>query len=99
MPSSSPRAGALEPERIRGGTGAAPHRHPGRRSIPGAVEELETAIFQIWIWCWFENPGGDNLAASFSTNWWDLCIYVIDVAAGDKIPRKGVLALPAPTCW
>ena len=33
--------------------------------------------------------GGDNLAASFSPELADLCIYVIDVAAGDKIPRKG----------
>ena len=33
--------------------------------------------------------GGDNLAASFSPELVDLCIYVIDVAAGDKIPRKG----------
>jgi len=41
--------------------------------------------------------GGDNLAASFSPELVDLCIYVIDVAAGDKIPRQGrVLALPAP---
>jgi urease accessory protein len=33
--------------------------------------------------------GGDNLAASFSPELVDLCLYVIDVAAGDKIPRKG----------
>jgi urease accessory protein len=33
--------------------------------------------------------GGDNLAASFSPELVDLCIYVIDVAGGDKIPRKG----------
>ena len=33
--------------------------------------------------------GGDNLAASFSPELVDLCVYVIDVAAGDKIPRKG----------
>ena len=33
--------------------------------------------------------GGDHLAASFSPELMDLCIYVIDVAAGDRIPRKG----------
>ena len=33
--------------------------------------------------------GGDNLAASFSPELVDICIYVIDVSAGDKIPRKG----------
>ena len=33
--------------------------------------------------------GGDNLAASFSPELVDICVYIIDVAAGDKIPRKG----------
>src|SRR5438093_2799986 len=37
----------------------------------------------------FVEPGGDNLAATFSPELVDLTIYVIDVAAGDKIPRKG----------
>src|SRR5213078_3730893 len=37
----------------------------------------------------FIESGGDNLAASFSPELVDLTIYVIDVAAGDKIPRKG----------
>ena len=37
----------------------------------------------------FVESGGDNLAASFSPELVDLCIYIIDVAAGDKIPRKG----------
>ncbi len=37
----------------------------------------------------FVESGGDNLAASFSPELVDICIYVIDVSAGDKIPRKG----------
>ena len=37
----------------------------------------------------FVEPGGDNLAATFSPELSDLTIYVIDVAAGEKIPRKG----------
>ena len=37
----------------------------------------------------FVESGGDNLAASFSPELVDVCIYIIDVAAGDKIPRKG----------
>ena len=43
--------------------------------------------------------GGNHLAASFSPELVDLCIDVIDVAAGDKIPRKGAPASPAPICW
>jgi urease accessory protein UreG len=45
--------------------------------------------------CFIES-GGDNLAATFSPELADLTIYVIDVAAGEKIPRKGGPALRAP---
>ena len=46
----------------------------------------------------FVESGGDNLAATFSPELSDLTLYVIDVAAGDKIPRKGTRELPARTC-
>ena len=75
------RVGALSPERIRGvETGGCPHTaiREDCSINRAAVEELELA-----------ESGGDNLAASFSPELVDLCIYVIDVAAGDKIPRKG----------
>jgi urease accessory protein len=52
-----------------------------------AVQELEQAFPQLDLV--LVESGGDNLAASFSPELVDLCIYVIDVAAGDKIPRKG----------
>ena len=52
-----------------------------------AVEELERAFPNLDLV--LVESGGDNLAASFSPELVDLCIYVIDVAAGDKIPRKG----------
>ena len=46
----------------------------------------------------FIESGGDNLAATFSPELSDLTIYVIDVAAGEKIPRKGGRASPRATC-
>lgn len=52
-----------------------------------AVEELEQLFPSLDLV--LVESGGDNLAASFSPELVDLCIYVIDVAAGDKIPRKG----------
>jgi urease accessory protein len=52
-----------------------------------AVAELETQFPELDVV--LVESGGDNLAASFSPELVDLCIYVIDVAAGDKIPRKG----------
>ena len=52
-----------------------------------AVADLETAFPDLDLV--LVESGGDNLAASFSPELVDLCIYVIDVAAGDKIPRKG----------
>ena len=84
------RAGALDPERIRGvETGGCPHtaiREDGSINR-AAVAELETQFPNLDLV--LVESGGDNLAASFSPELVDLCIYVIDVAAGDKIPRKG----------
>src|SRR5512145_2474349 len=84
------RSGALAPERIAGvETGGCPHtaiREDAsinlaaiadmRRKFPG----LDLVLIE---------SGGDNLAATFSPELADLTIYVIDVAAGDDIPRKG----------
>ena len=84
------RAGALPPERIRGvETGGCPHtaiREDCSINLV-AVEELERS--EPGLDLVLVESGGDNLAASFSPELVDLCIYVIDVAAGDKIPRKG----------
>ena len=84
------RSGALEPERIRGvETGGCPHTaiREDCSINRAAVAELEEK-FPVLDLVLVES-GGDNLAASFSPELVDLCIYVIDVAAGDKIPRKG----------
>ena len=51
------------------------------------MQDLEAAFPELDLV--LVESGGDNLAASFSPELVDLCIYVIDVAAGDKIPRKG----------
>ncbi|MEB3247595.1 MAG: urease accessory protein UreG [Synechococcus sp.] len=84
------RAGALEPERIRGvETGGCPHTaiREDCSINRAAVAELEAQFPGLDVV--LVESGGDNLAASFSPELVDLCIYVIDVAAGDKIPRKG----------
>jgi urease accessory protein len=84
------RAGALEPERIRGvETGGCPHTaiREDCSINRAAVAELEAAFPDLDLV--LVESGGDNLAASFSPELVDLFIYVIDVAAGDKIPRKG----------
>ncbi|ESA35584.1 urease accessory protein [Leptolyngbya sp. Heron Island J] len=52
-----------------------------------AIEDLETRFEDLDLI--FVESGGDNLAATFSPELVDLTVYVIDVAAGDKIPRKG----------
>ena len=52
-----------------------------------AIEDLETRFDDLDLI--FVESGGDNLAATFSPELVDLTLYVIDVAAGDKIPRKG----------
>ncbi|RCL51489.1 MAG: urease accessory protein UreG [Synechococcus sp. MED-G71] len=84
------RSGALEPQRIRGvETGGCPHTaiREDCSINRAAVEELEHSFPDLDLV--LVESGGDNLAASFSPELVDLCIYVIDVAAGDKIPRKG----------
>ena len=80
---------ALEADRIQAvETGGCPHAAI-REDISGnllALEDLSSA-FQPDIL--FIESGGDNLAADFSRELADYTIYVIDVAGGDKIPRKG----------
>ncbi|MFT8884752.1 MAG: urease accessory protein UreG [Acetobacter papayae] len=84
------RAGSLPSERIMGiETGGCPHtaiREDASINLAG-VAEL-TARFEGLELILVES-GGDNLAATFSPELADLTIYVIDVSAGDKIPRKG----------
>ncbi|WP_404477766.1 urease accessory protein UreG [Novosphingobium sp. BL-52-GroH] len=84
------RAGSLSPDRIVGvETGGCPHtaiREDASMNL-SAVELLEKrfpGLDLILI-----ESGGDNLAATFSPELADITIYVIDVSAGDKIPRKG----------
>src|SRR5262245_41570636 len=84
------RSGALAPERIAGvETGGCPHtaiREDGSIHL-AALAEMR-ARFPTLDLILIES-GGDNLAATFSPELADLTIYVIDVAAGDKIPSKG----------
>ena len=84
------RSGALVPERIMGvETGGCPHtaiREDASMNL-AAVNELNTKFPGLDII--FIESGGDNLAATFSPELADITIYVIDVSAGDKIPRKG----------
>jgi len=81
---------ALAPERIIGvETGGCPHtaiREDASINLE-AVERLNRRFPDLEII--FIESGGDNLAATFSPELSDLTLYVIDVAAGDKIPRKG----------
>ncbi len=82
--------GALAPERILGvETGGCPHtaiREDASINLE-AVARLNHRFDDLDIV--FIESGGDNLAATFSPELSDLTLYVIDVAAGDKIPRKG----------
>lgn len=84
------RSGALPPERIIGvETGGCPHtaiREDASINL-AAVADM-TAKFPDLDLVIIES-GGDNLAATFSPELADITIYVIDVSAGDKIPRKG----------
>ena len=84
------RSGALPPERIIGvETGGCPHtaiREDASINL-AAVADLEARFPGLEIV--IIESGGDNLAATFSPELADLTIYVIDVSAGDKIPRKG----------
>ena len=83
-------AGALDPERIMGvETGGCPHtaiREDASINLE-AVDQMLVRFPDADIV--FIESGGDNLAATFSPELSDLTIYVIDVAAGEKIPRKG----------
>ena len=84
------RAGSLAPDRILGiETGGCPHtaiREDASINLAGVAQlcrrfpDLDLVLIE---------SGGDNLAATFSPELADLTIYVIDVSAGDKIPRKG----------
>ncbi len=84
------RSKALTPDRIRGvETGGCPHtaiREDASMNL-AAIDGLmrDFADLEMII----VESGGDNLAATFSPELSDLTLYVIDVAAGDKIPRKG----------
>ena len=84
------RAQALAEDRIVGvETGGCPHtaiREDASMNL-AAVDDLNTKFPGLDVI--FIESGGDNLAATFSPELSDLTIYVIDVAAGDKIPRKG----------
>src|ERR1700740_3721690 len=83
-------AGALPAERIMGvETGGCPHtaiREDASMNL-AAIEEMSQKFPHAEL-CFIES-GGDNLAATFSPELADLTIYVIDVAEGEKIPRKG----------
>jgi urease accessory protein len=84
------RSGALDADRIMGvETGGCPHtaiREDASINL-AAVAEMSGRFPSLQIL--FIESGGDNLAATFSPELADLTIYVIDVSAGDKIPRKG----------
>ena len=81
---------ALEPNRIVGvETGGCPHtaiREDASINL-NAVDELNERFDDLDML--IIESGGDNLAATFSPELSDLTLYVIDVSAGDKIPRKG----------
>ncbi len=84
------RSEALEPERIVGvETGGCPHtaiREDASMNL-AAVQDLSQRFAGLDVV--FIESGGDNLSATFSPELADLMIYVIDVAEGEKIPRKG----------
>jgi urease accessory protein len=84
------RAGSLTPDRILGiETGGCPHtaiREDASINLAG-VAELNKRFPNLDLL--LIESGGDNLSATFSPELADLTIYVIDVSAGDKIPRKG----------
>ncbi|HTQ53244.1 MAG TPA: urease accessory protein UreG [Bryobacteraceae bacterium] len=84
------RQGTLPAERVRGvETGGCPHsaiRDDASMNLE-AIRAFEQALPGLDLV--FIESGGDNLAAAFSPELVDVWIYVIDVAGGDKIPRKG----------
>jgi urease accessory protein len=83
-------AEALVPERIMGvETGGCPHtaiREDASINLE-AIDRMSERFPGLDLI--FVESGGDNLAATFSPELADLCLYVIDVAGGEKIPRKG----------
>src|ERR1700758_2133387 len=84
------RAQALPAERIAGvETGGCPHTaiREDASSNLAAIDDMNQKFPDAEL-CFIES-GGDNLAATFSPELADITIYVIDVAAGEKIPRKG----------
>jgi urease accessory protein len=84
------RQGVLPPERVTGvETGGCPHaaiREDASMNLEAiaALERLHPGLELVLV-----ESGGDNLAAAFSPELVDVSVYVIDVAGGDKIPRKG----------
>src|ERR1700682_4118469 len=84
------RQGTLPAERVKGvETGACPHaaiREDASMNLQ-AIAEFEDSLPGLELI--FVESGGDNLSAAFSPELVDVWIYVIDVAEGDKIPRKG----------
>jgi urease accessory protein len=84
------RSEALTPDRIRGvETGGCPHtaiREDASMNL-AAIDDLMQCFQDLDLI--IVESGGDNLAATFSPELSDLTLYVIDVSAGDKIPRKG----------
>ncbi len=88
------RAEALEPDRIIGvETGGCPHtaiREDASMNLAAVAQLCERFPNLDLV---LVESGGDNLSATFSPELADLVIYVIDVAAGDKIPRKGGLGI------
>ena len=84
------RHGALEEDRIIGvETGGCPHtaiREDASMNL-AAIDELQSRHADLDFV--LMESGGDNLSATFSPELSDLTLYVIDVSAGDKIPRKG----------
>ncbi len=84
------RQGTLPTERVRGvETGGCPHaaiREDASMNLE-AIADFEKSFAGLELI--FIESGGDNLAAAFSPELVDVSIYVIDVAGGDKIPRKG----------
>src|SRR5271169_6500717 len=84
------RQGILPAERVRGvETGGCPHaaiREDASMNLQ-AIADLEDTLPGLELI--FVESGGDNLSAAFSPELVDVWIYVIDVAEGDKIPRKG----------
>ncbi len=84
------RSGALPLDRIRGvQTGGCPHTaiREDTSINQEAVDEMLARFPDLDLV--FLESGGDNLAASFSPELVDVSIYVVDVAGGDKVPRKG----------